>query len=55
MGPNVNSLKSGFDELKINLNDFLKKKGIEDNDKKFNEILSITLNEDHMCIFKQII
>lgn len=53
--PNVDSLKKGYDELKTNLNDFCKKKGIEDNGKEFNEILSITLNEDHMCIFKQII
>ena len=53
--PNVDSLKKGYKELKNNLNDFCKKKGLEDNGKEFHEILSITLNEDHMCIFKQII
>ena len=53
--PNVESLKSGFDQLKNQLANFCEKKGIYSNDKKFEEILLVTLNEDHMCIFKQIL
>ena len=52
--PNVESLKKGFDQLKNELARFCEKKGININDPEFKEILAVTLNEDHMCIFKQI-
>ena len=53
--PNVESLKKGFDQLKNELARFCEKKGININDPEFKEILAVTLNEDHMCIFKQIL
>lgn len=56
--PNVNSLKIGFDYLKNNLAIFCEKKGLISNGKldqvKYNKILESALNEDHMCVFKQL-
>ena len=56
--PNVSSLRLGYDSLKNNLAAFCQKKGLTSagklDDVKYNKILKSALNEDHMCVFKQL-
>ncbi len=56
--PNVESLEKGYEYLKNNLALFCEKKGLLSNGKldkiKYKIILNTVLNEDHMCVFKQL-